>query len=89
MYGANLKNMDVDALLELRGEVDRGLIEQERDLKRQLGEGRKRSGRRAARAGRVSSLRGVKVPPKYRGPAACYCRGSLFPYPFEFGLCQF
>ena len=71
MYGANLKNMDVDALLELRGEVDRRLIEQERDLKRQLGllgEGRRRPGRPAVRAGRASSLRGVKVPPKYRGP---------------------
>lgn len=58
-------------MLELRGEVDRRLIEQERDLKRQLGllgEGRRRPGRPAARAGRASSLRGVKVPPKYRGP---------------------
>jgi DNA-binding protein H-NS len=71
MYGANLKDMDVNALLELRGEVDRKLIEQERNLKRQLGllgEGRRRPGRPAARTGRVSSLRGVKVAPKYRGP---------------------
>jgi DNA-binding protein H-NS len=71
MYDASLKNMDVNALLELRGEVDRRLTERARDLERQLGrlgEGRRRPGRPAARAGRVSSLRGVKVPPKYRGP---------------------
>jgi DNA-binding protein H-NS len=70
MYDASLKNMDVDALLELRGEVVKRLTERERDLKRQvglLGEGRRRPGR-PARAGRVSSLRGVRVPPKYRGP---------------------
>ena len=37
MYGVNLKNMDVDALLELRGGVDRRLTERQRDLQRQLG----------------------------------------------------
>lgn len=71
MYDANLKNMDVDALLELRGEIDRRLTEQKLNLKRQLGllgEGHRRPGRPAARTGRVSLLRGVKVPPKYRGP---------------------
>jgi DNA-binding protein H-NS len=71
MYGVNLKNMDVDALLELRGEVDRRLTERQRDLQRQLGllgKGIRQVGRPVARAGRVSLLRGVKVPPKYRGP---------------------
>ena len=72
MPGVNLKNMDVNALLELRGEVDRRLTERERDLERQialLGEGRKRPGRPAGRTGRASALRGVKVAPKYRGPS--------------------
>ena len=71
MLGVNLKNMDVDALLELRGEVDRKLTERARDLQRQLGllgEGRRRPGRPALRVGVASTLRGVKVPPKYRGP---------------------
>ena len=71
MYGVNLKNMDVDALLKLRGEVDRRLIERGRDLQRQLGllgKVPRQAGRPVARSGRVSSLRGVKVPPKYRGP---------------------
>lgn len=71
MYGVNLKNMDVNALLELRGEVDRRLTERERDLQRQLGllgKETRQVGRPGARAGRGSALRGVKVPPKYRGP---------------------
>ena len=71
MLGVNLKNMDVDALLELRAEVDRKLTESARDLQRQLallGEGRRRPGRPTARTGRASALRGVKVAPKYRGP---------------------
>ena len=71
MSGASLKNMDVDALLELRGEVDRRLIEQERNLKKQLGllgEGRRRPGRPTGRVERASALRGVRVAPKYRGP---------------------
>ncbi len=71
MYGVNLKNMDVNALLELRGEVDRRLTERERDLQRQLGllgKGTRQVGRPGTRAGRGSALRGVKVAPKYRGP---------------------
>jgi DNA-binding protein H-NS len=69
----NLKNMDVDALLTLRGDVERMLAEKERDLQRQLarlgGEGEiKRRGRPPGGAGRVSAMKGVKVPPKYRGP---------------------
>jgi len=70
MYGVNLKRMEVDALLELRGEVDRRLTERARDLERQLtllGEGRRRPARPAGRKGRVSTLRGVKIAPKYRG----------------------
>jgi len=71
MPAVNLKNMDVDALLGLRRDVESALAERARDLQRQLGllgEGRKRGGRSAGRSGRASGLRGVKVPPKYRGP---------------------
>ena len=72
MATADLKNMDVDALLGLRADVDRLLAERGRDLQRQialLGGGEvKRRGRPAGGAGRVSALKGKSVPPKYRGP---------------------
>jgi DNA-binding protein H-NS len=70
MTEVNIKNMDVDALFALRAEVESTLAERSRDLHRQLAllGGGKRRGRPAGRAGRASTLRGVKVPPKYRGP---------------------
>ena len=72
MADVNLKNMDVDALLTLRTDVDRLLAERGRDLQRQLAllgvEGGKRRGRPAGKAARTSAMKGVKVPPKYRGP---------------------
>jgi DNA-binding protein H-NS len=79
MPPVNLKNMDVDALLELRANVESMLAERGRDLQRQLAlldggdvrRGRpagRAAGRPDGRAGRVSAMRGVKVPPKYRGP---------------------
>ena len=78
MAKTDLKDMDVDALLELRADVERVLAERSRDLERQLAllsEGRgsaggKRRGRPAdpKAVGRGSHLKGVKVPPKYRGP---------------------
>ena len=75
MATVNLKNMDVDALLTLRGDVERMLAERGRDLQRQvarLGGGGeiKRRGRPPGGAGRASVMKGVKVPPKYAGPAA-------------------
>jgi len=72
MPSLSMKNMDVDALIELRTEIDTRLNEQARDLQRQLalldGGGRKGPGRPPVGAQRASSLRGVKVAPKYRGP---------------------
>ena len=69
---ADLRNMDVDELLALRGEVERALAERARDLERQIallnGGEVKRRGRPPLKMGRVSALEGVKVPPKYRGP---------------------
>jgi DNA-binding protein H-NS len=72
MAKADLRNMDVDGLLELRAEVDRALTERARDLERQialLGGGEvKRRGRPPKTVGRESALKGKTVPPKYRGP---------------------
>lgn len=72
---ADLKNLDVDELLSLRAEVASALAEKARELERQIallngsGGGKKR-GRLAGNGGvsRVSAMRGMSVPPKYRGP---------------------
>lgn len=72
MPSLNLENMDVNALIELRSEIDIALTERARDLKRQLtildGHGHKGRGRLPAGTQHISSLRGIKVAPKYRGP---------------------
>jgi DNA-binding protein H-NS len=72
MAALNLKNMDVDALLGLRADVEKMLVEKGRDLQRQLMrlgvEAGKRRGRPPAGMGRTSAMKGVKIAPKYRGP---------------------
>lgn len=70
MAVVNLKAMDVDALLALRGEIDETLEQRSRELKKQLSALETARGRpaRAAAGGRSSALKGVKVAPKYRGP---------------------
>jgi DNA-binding protein H-NS len=70
MAVVNLKAMDVDALLALRGEIDETLEQRSRELKKQLSALESARGRpaRAAAGGRSSALKGVKVAPKYRGP---------------------
>lgn len=72
MAKPNLKDLDVNGLLELRADVEKALAECSRDLQRQLallgGAVDKRRGRPAGRPGRVSAMRGKSVPPKYRGP---------------------
>ena len=72
MPAISLKNLDVNALLELRANVESTLADRGRDLQRQLallgGRGGKRPGRPAGRTGRTSAMKGVKVAPKYRGP---------------------
>ena len=64
--------MDVDALLTLRADVEKALGERSRDLQRQLAllgsEVGKRRGRPPGQPGQRSAMKGVKVPPKYRGP---------------------
>ncbi|RAI44225.1 H-NS family nucleoid-associated regulatory protein [Rhodoplanes roseus] len=71
MAAVNLKAMDVDALLALRGEIDDTLEQRSRELKKQLSaleSARGRPTRGASAGGRSSALKGVKVAPKYRGP---------------------
>ena len=72
MVSVSVKDLDVDALLALRADVESLLTERAHDLQRQLGllDGgpNKRRGRPAGEAVRASTLKGSKVPPKYRGP---------------------
>src|SRR5262245_40107312 len=72
MAGVNLSGMTVEALMDLRERVDEMLFERRAELQKQL-EGMDKaiavvSGAMVVRGGR-SSLRGKKVPPKYRGPS--------------------
>ena len=71
MPAPNLKNMDVEALLALRSQIDGQLATRRSDLQKQLA----RLQRLAADApvvapnggyGRTSAMKGVKVKPKYR-----------------------
>jgi DNA-binding protein H-NS len=68
MPALNLKNMDVDALLVLRSQIDGQLMTRRSELQKQLA----RLQRLAADApavianGRTSAMKGVKVNPKYR-----------------------
>ena len=68
MAARDLKNMDVDALLVLRSQIDGQLATRRGDLQKQLA----RLQRLATDApvvvgnGRTSAMKGVKVKPKYR-----------------------
>ena len=89
MATADLKNMDVDALLTLRADVEKMLVEKGRDLQRQLTrlgvEAGKGERRLPAGMGRTSAMKGVKIAPQSiggpagkRGPAGARRRdGSL------------
>jgi DNA-binding protein H-NS len=58
----NLKGMNVEALMSLRDQVEKRLVELRSELEKQL----------AALTGKPkgkSSLKGKKVPPKYRSPS--------------------
>ena len=64
----NLSGMSVEALMDLRVRVDETLHQRRADMERQL----KRMGRTVAVVGgrgRGSTLKGTKVPPKYRSPS--------------------
>ena len=64
----NLSEMSVEALMELRKRVDDWLSEHRAKLQKQLERIAVVGGARIARGG-GSALRGMKVPPKYRGPS--------------------
>jgi DNA-binding protein H-NS len=63
MATPNLSNMSVEQLMGLRNQVDARLSQWRTELEEQLGRigGARPDGRRSA-------LKGLKVPPKYRGP---------------------
>ena len=60
-----LGSMSVDALLKLREDIDKALDRKARELRSQLS----RLGVASVRRKQASSLKGRKVPPKYRGPS--------------------
>ena len=68
MPKVNLSGMNVEALMDLQKRVEARLVEHRAQLEKQLERmGRAITGPRIVRGGR-SALKGMKVPPKYRGP---------------------
>jgi DNA-binding protein H-NS len=61
----NLSGMTVEALMDLREQVDETLLKRRAELETQL---ERIGGTRIVRGG-GSGLKGRKVPPKYRGPS--------------------
>jgi DNA-binding protein H-NS len=59
---ANLKGMNVQALLSLRTQIDERLVELRAELEKQLAA-------ITPAKGKALSLKGRKVPPKYRSPS--------------------
>ena len=71
MAKINLSRMDVQALIDLRKQIEDTLVSQRSTLERQLaalGGSIASIGGKVARGGRGSALKGKKVAPKYRGP---------------------
>ena len=70
MPAPSLKNMDVEALLALRSQIDGQLATRRSDLQRQLARLQKIGSDAPVLAGnsRTSAMKGVKVKPKYRDP---------------------
>jgi DNA-binding protein H-NS len=66
MAAPNLKNMDVDALLALRAQIDGYLTIRRSDLQKQLARLQRASSDAGAGNGRTSAMKGVKVKPKYQ-----------------------
>ena len=68
MPSQSLKGMNVQALMSLRDQVDKRLVECRSELEKQLaalGGAKSMKGRALSN----SSLKGKKVPPKYRSPS--------------------
>src|SRR5262245_45828854 len=69
MPAMSLKNMDVEALLSLRADIDKRLGQKRSELEDQLSRlGYESNGRGMRGGGRRSSMKGRKVAPKFRGP---------------------
>ena len=68
MPSLNLNGMNVQALLSLRDQVDKRLVDLRSELEKQLaalGGAKSMKGKASGK----SSLKGKKVPPKYRSPS--------------------
>ena len=63
MAKVNLSGMNVEALLRLRMQIDERLVELRKELEKQLAA---LDGQPKGKAIRTGSLKGRKVPPKYR-----------------------
>jgi DNA-binding protein H-NS len=68
MARQNLSGMDVPALMELREQVNKRLLQHRDEIEKQLDRLDTESSPRAGRR-RASPLHGMKVAPKYRGPS--------------------
>jgi DNA-binding protein H-NS len=66
MAKVSLTRMDVAALLKLRGDIDNQLKARRQQLEEQLSHLGRQGGPGQGRKGQVSSLKGRKVPIKYR-----------------------
>jgi DNA-binding protein H-NS len=68
MPAPNLKNMDVDALLALRSQIDGQLATRRSELQKQLARLQRISTDEpvVVTNGRTSAMKGVKIKPKYR-----------------------
>jgi DNA-binding protein H-NS len=69
MAKASLSSMNVEALMNLRNQVDKRLLECRAELEKQLAalDGQASRKGKAVRIG--TSLKGTRIPPKYRSPA--------------------
>ena len=68
MPSQSLKGMNIEALMSLRNQVDKRLVELRSELEKQLatlGGAKSMKGKASGK----SSLKGKKVPPKYRSPS--------------------
>ena len=68
MPNVSLSRMTVEALMDLRQQVDEMLVKRRAELEQQLERIAVAGGARVGR-GERSVLKGRKVPPKYRGPS--------------------
>ena len=66
MAKINLPGMTIEALIDLRTQIDETLVKRRAEIEQQL---KRMDGAVAGGARGGSSLKGKKVPPRYRGPS--------------------